>query len=173
MAPSRISHLHSRAACVGLSLLGFKADELHQLTWRQSDVESPEERCKHALPCAYSRLLERACSVCAGLSLLGFKPVSCLKPWHTWRQSNFVYPDERTMPGSTTAFIALHEAMLSQDRLALCAYVRSRATEPRLVSLIAAQEVRDEYGDQVGHCSAFCAGNVGGIPSDAVLLGDS
>lgn len=87
--------------------------------------------------------------VCAGLSLLGFKPASCLKPWHTWRQSNFVYPDERTMPGSTTAFIALHEAMLSQDRVALCTYVRSRNTEPRLVALMAAQEVKDEYGEQV------------------------
>ena len=85
----------------------------------------------------------------AGLSLLGFKPASCLKPWHTWRQSNFVYPDERTMPGSTTAFIALHEAMLTQDRVALCTYVRSRNTEPRLVALMAAQEVKDEYGEQV------------------------
>ena len=52
----------------------------------------------------------------AGLYLLGFKPRSCLRPWHTWRQSTFVYPDERAMPGSTTAFIALHEAMLQSDR---------------------------------------------------------
>ncbi|CAL5220319.1 g2309 [Coccomyxa viridis] len=84
-----------------------------------------------------------------GLSLLGFKPASCLKPWHTWRQSNFVYPDERTMPGSTTAFIALHEAMLSQERVAICTYVRSRNAEPRLVALMAAQEVKDEYGEQL------------------------
>lgn len=89
-----------------------------------------------------------------GLSLLGFKPASCLKPWHTWRQSNFVYPDERTMPGSVTAFIALHEAMLTQDRAALCTYVRSRNTEPRLVALAAAQEVKDEYGAQVSRTCA-------------------
>ena len=86
----------------------------------------------------------------AGLALLGFKPRACLKPWHTWRQSNFVYPDERSLPGSTTAFIALHDAMLSADRVALCTYVRSRNTEPRLVALAAAQELRDEYGDQAG-----------------------
>lgn len=86
----------------------------------------------------------------AGLALLGFKPRTCLKPWHTWRQSNFVYPDERSLPGSTTAFIALHDAMLGTDRVALCAYVRSRNTEPRLVALAAAQELRDEYGDQAG-----------------------
>ncbi len=96
----------------------------------------------------------RKISAYAGLSLLGFKPASCLKPWHTWRQSNFVYPDERTMPGSTTAFIALHEAMLTQDRVALCTYVRSRNAEPRLVALMAAQEVKDEYGEQV---SGACA----------------
>jgi ATP-dependent DNA helicase 2 subunit 1 len=52
----------------------------------------------------------------AGLYLLGFKARSCLRPWHTWRQSTFVYPDERAMPGSTTAFIALHQAMLEADR---------------------------------------------------------
>lgn len=51
-----------------------------------------------------------------GLYLLGFKARACLQPWHTWRQSTFVYPDERAMPGSTTAFIALHEAMLQTDR---------------------------------------------------------
>ena len=84
----------------------------------------------------------------AGLALLGFKPRACLKPWHTWRQSSFVYPDERSLPGSTTAFIALHDAMLHTDRVALCTYVRSRNTEPRLVALAAAQELRDEYGDQ-------------------------
>ncbi len=96
----------------------------------------------------------RKISAYAGLSLLGFKPASCLKPWHTWRQSNFVYPDERTMPGSTTAFIALHEAMLSQERVAICTYVRSRNAEPRLVALMAAQEVKDEYGEQVsGACT--------------------
>lgn len=55
----------------------------------------------------------------AGLYLLGFKPRSCLRPWHTWRQSTFMYPDERTMAGSTTAFIALHEAMLQSDRCVL------------------------------------------------------
>ena len=42
----------------------------------------------------------RPCSACAGLHLIGFKDVACLKPWHTWRQSTFVYPDERAMPGT-------------------------------------------------------------------------
>ena len=62
----------------------------------------------------------------AGLYLLGFKARSCLRSWHTWRQSTFVYPDEHSMPGSTTAFIALHEAMLQSDRclhLLACALV--------------------------------------------------
>lgn len=54
----------------------------------------------------------------AGLYLLGFKPRNCLRPWHTWRQSTFVYPDEQGLPGSTTAFIAVHQAMLDDDRCA-------------------------------------------------------
>ena len=31
----------------------------------------------------------------AGLYLLGFKPAALLRPWHTWRQSTFVYPGAR------------------------------------------------------------------------------
>ena len=59
------------------------------------------------------------------------------------------------MPGSTAAFIALHEALLHQDRVAVCTYVRSRNTEPRLVALMAAQEVKDEYGEQASLCGLF------------------
>ena len=36
----------------------------------------------------------------AGLHLLGFKDLALLKPWHTWRGSTFVYPDERAAPGA-------------------------------------------------------------------------
>ena len=47
-----------------------------------------------------------------------------------------------------------------QDRIAVCTYVRSRNTEPRLVALMAAQEIKDEYGEQVRelcrHASLLC-----------------
>ena len=50
-----------------------------------------------------------------GLVLLGFKPVSCLKDYHTISPSRFVYPDERSLRGSTAAFVALHAACLEDE----------------------------------------------------------
>ena len=34
--------------------------------------------------------------------------------------------------------------------MALCTYVRTRNAEPRLVALVAAQEEKDDYREQVG-----------------------
>ena len=52
----------------------------------------------------------------AGLRLLGFKPLGQLLDYHQLRSSTFMYPDEATRPGSTTAFIALHEALRRRGR---------------------------------------------------------
>ncbi len=40
--------------------------------------------------------------------MLGFKPIASLKPHHNLREPTMLYPDEKRMPGSTPAFIALH-----------------------------------------------------------------
>ena len=50
-----------------------------------------------------------------GLTLLGFKPVTCLRDYHTLSPSRFVYPDERALRGSTVAFVALHAACLADE----------------------------------------------------------
>eukprot|EP00775_Hariotina_reticulata_P004952 gene4952-5193_t len=47
-----------------------------------------------------------------GLTLLGFKPMSALANHHQLSPSRFVYPDERSLRGSTAAFAALHSACL-------------------------------------------------------------
>lgn len=49
--------------------------------------------------------------------MLGFKPLTSLKDYHQMREPTFIYPDEKRMPGSTSAFIALHgqvTALLTQ-----------------------------------------------------------
>ncbi len=51
----------------------------------------------------------------AGIHILGFKPVNQLKPYHNLREPTFIYPTDRSLQGSTTAFIALHDAMLQVD----------------------------------------------------------
>ncbi len=80
--------------------------------------------------CLDSNVQRNVNYLCAGLYLLGFKARSCLRSWHTWRQSTFVYPDEHSMPGSTTAFIALHEAMLQADR---CPHLLACALNNRII----------------------------------------
>ena len=53
------------------------------------------------------------------------------------------------MPGSATAFIALHTRLLERGMFALCSFVRSRVAEPRLVALLPQLEEKDEAGSQV------------------------
>ncbi|KAK9845331.1 hypothetical protein WJX81_003616 [Elliptochloris bilobata] len=84
-----------------------------------------------------------------GLKLLGFKPASCLRPWHRARQSTFVYPNERALAGSTVLFIALWARMHARKVVAVCSYARSRSASPRLVALVPAQEATDLDGNQV------------------------
>ncbi|GIL64329.1 hypothetical protein Vafri_18305 [Volvox africanus] len=83
-----------------------------------------------------------------GLMLLGFKPLSCLLPYHQMQPSIFLRPDERSASGSTTAFISLWRAMLAEGRFALCRYRKAANTSPRLVALIPQDEGIDPYGIQ-------------------------
>ena len=72
-----------------------------------------------------------------------------LKHYHQLRSPTFLYPDERSMPGSTKAFIAFHAAVLAKDRMAVCSFVRTKAAEPRLVALLPQVEEVDDLGVQV------------------------
>lgn len=94
----------------------------------------------------------------AGLRLLGFKPCSLLKHYHQLRSPTFLYPDERSMAGSTQTFIAFHAAMLAKDKMAICSFVRTQASEPRLVALIPQVEEVDDFGVQVAPSSAGLEG---------------
>lgn len=88
------------------------------------------------------------------MQLLGFKPLSCLEDWHQLRTSTFLYPAERARPGSTAAFIALHEALRRRECFALCALTRTRAAETRLVACLPQEEQVDASGKQVRLCCA-------------------
>ena len=81
--------------------------------------------------------------------MLGFKPLTALEAYHQLRPPAFVYPHERALPGSASAFIALHSRLLARKMLALCSLVRSRVAEPRLVALLPQEEVVGDDGGQV------------------------
>lgn len=95
-----------------------------------------------------------------GLRLLGFKPCSLLKHYHQLRSPTFLYPDERSMAGSTQTFIAFHAAMLAKEKMAVCSFVRTQASEPRLVAVIPQVEEVDDFGVQVAPSSGMVGGCV-------------
>lgn len=84
-----------------------------------------------------------------GIHILGFQSVASLKDYHQLRPSLFVYPDEHSLKISTTIFIALHDAMLQSECLAICRYIKTPNTQPRMAALLPQQEIQDQDGLQV------------------------
>lgn len=52
-----------------------------------------------------------------GITLLGFKARASLKDHHNLKHAQFVFPDDRTIKGSTTTFLALLHCCLVQDKV--------------------------------------------------------
>ncbi|KGL84030.1 X-ray repair cross-complementing protein 5, partial [Tinamus guttatus] len=84
-----------------------------------------------------------------GLVLIGFKPLSMLKQHHFIRPSQFIYPEETLVRGSTTLFNALLVKCLEKEVFALCRYIPRRNTPPRFVALVPQEEELDEQNVQV------------------------
>ena len=97
---------------------------------------------------------------------MGFKPLEFLRDYHNLKEPTFVYPTDKELKGSTTAFIALHQAMLTEpQRFAVASMVSGRAGAPQLVALLAQQEECDDTGEQVRHPNEKVLGNVQGLRS--------
>ncbi|KFQ34229.1 X-ray repair cross-complementing protein 5, partial [Merops nubicus] len=84
-----------------------------------------------------------------GLFLIGFKPLSMLKQHHHIRPSQFIYPEESVVSGSTRLFNALLMKCLEKEVMALCRYTPRRNTPPRFVALLPQEEELDEQKVQV------------------------
>ncbi|XP_078388137.1 X-ray repair cross-complementing protein 6 [Cetorhinus maximus] len=78
-----------------------------------------------------------------GLVLIGFKPLSLLKKHHYVRPSQFIYPEETLIAGSTTLFSALLTKCLEKEVYAVCRYTPRRNTPPRFVALVPQEEELD------------------------------
>ncbi|XP_051493004.1 X-ray repair cross-complementing protein 6 [Apus apus] len=79
-----------------------------------------------------------------GLFLIGFKPLSMLKRHHHIKPSQFIYPEESVVSGSTTLFNALLIKCLEKEVVALCRYTARRNTPPRFVALVPQEEEVDD-----------------------------
>ncbi|XP_054657232.1 X-ray repair cross-complementing protein 6 [Grus americana] len=84
-----------------------------------------------------------------GLFLIGFKPLSMLKQHHHIRPSQFIYPEESLVSGSTTLFNALLTKCLEREVMALCRYTARRNIPPRFVALVPQEEEVDEQKVQI------------------------
>lgn len=67
------------------------------------------------------------------------------------RNATFVYPDDRSLVGSCRLFVAFHSRMVKLERMAICAFTRTRSSKPVLVALLPQLEAKDDYGSQVRH----------------------
>ncbi|CAF1474979.1 unnamed protein product, partial [Didymodactylos carnosus] len=78
-----------------------------------------------------------------GFRLLGFKEMSCLKPFHYVKPGHFIYPDEKYVEGSSCLFNALLKKCLEKQMFILCQFTARRNTPPRIVALIPQKEEFD------------------------------
>ncbi|NWY43154.1 XRCC6 protein, partial [Sylvia atricapilla] len=84
-----------------------------------------------------------------GLFLIGFKPLSMLKHHHHIRPSQFIYPEESLVRGSTVLFNALLMKCLERETMMLCRYTPRWNVPPRFVALVPQEEELDEQKVQI------------------------
>ncbi|EGG22548.1 ATP-dependent DNA helicase [Cavenderia fasciculata] len=76
-----------------------------------------------------------------GMVLMGFKPANTIKRQQTIKHMSFLFPDEKTVKGSTVTLNALIDKMIELDRVAICKFLPRAGTLPRMVALIAQEEI--------------------------------
>ncbi|VIO91064.1 ATP-dependent DNA helicase II, 70 kDa subunit, putative [Brugia malayi] len=79
-----------------------------------------------------------------GMVLLGFKPLSCLKITHHVRSSQFVYPLEKDILGSTRMYRTLYEVCMNQRKMIICRYTQKTNVPPKLVALVPQASVAED-----------------------------
>ncbi|XP_060576657.1 X-ray repair cross-complementing protein 6-like [Ruditapes philippinarum] len=85
----------------------------------------------------------------SGLYLMGFKPRSSLKIYFKVKPASFIYPDEKTIIGSTTLFTALLKKCVDRDVVPICKYIPGKNYPPRFVALLPQEEECDEHKVQL------------------------
>jgi ATP-dependent DNA helicase 2 subunit 1 len=68
--------------------------------------------------------------------LLGFKPISALKPYHQITHSYFLFPDESRIEGSVALFSALLLQMHRKRQIAICTMQARLIGVPKLIALL-------------------------------------
>lgn len=80
-----------------------------------------------------------------GMTLLGFKPKSCLKDALYNKTANFMYPDDFHIEGSKRLFRALWQKCLEKEKIAICLFMSKRKSMPRYVALMPVDKNVDRF----------------------------
>ena len=83
------------------------------------------------------------------MKLLGFKPLNTLKPYMFVKPGHFLYPDEKSIEGSTTLFSTLLTKCLEKKKFMLCEIIARANTSPRLAAMCPQEEELDENRLQI------------------------
>eukprot|EP01028_Stygiella_incarcerata_P000775 TRINITY_DN1120_c0_g3_i1.p1 TRINITY_DN1120_c0_g3~~TRINITY_DN1120_c0_g3_i1.p1 ORF type:complete len:741 (-),score=205.22 TRINITY_DN1120_c0_g3_i1:1357-3492(-) len=117
----------------GTQYVPVHSERFAQCCSEEIDVKDPKENVARVVAYgggenrAVFRLKEwdeiRKLPVDNGILVFGFLPRSCLRSDHNIRTSLFIYPNERKVRGSISAFQALMEVMQRRNLMALCRVV--------------------------------------------------
>jgi ATP-dependent DNA helicase 2 subunit 1 len=78
-----------------------------------------------------------------GITLLGFKPRHLIKPYHNFRTSYFLYPDEEHVSGSSQFFDALINELTETEMVGIVKVMSRQSQELRFAALLPQQEHYD------------------------------
>ncbi|XP_042217520.1 X-ray repair cross-complementing protein 6-like [Homarus americanus] len=84
-----------------------------------------------------------------GIHLLGFKPISRLKPYYHVRSAQFIYPDETLVQGSTKMFAALLERCLARKVTPIVRFIPHKGATVSWAALVPQAEKLDDKNCQV------------------------
>ncbi|MCJ1228034.1 ATP-dependent DNA helicase II subunit 1 [Toensbergia leucococca] len=84
-----------------------------------------------------------------GIRIIGFKPMSMLPIWASFRPSTFIYPSEDDYVGSTRVFSALQQKLLKDQKMGLAWFVARKNASPVIAAIVPGAEKLDDAGAQV------------------------
>jgi ATP-dependent DNA helicase 2 subunit 1 len=82
------------------------------------------------------------------LRIIGYKPQSMLPVWANTKPSTFIYPTEEEYVGSTRVFSALHQKLLTSNKMALAWFIPRKNASPTLAAILPGAESRTAEGEQ-------------------------
>ncbi|KAL8964840.1 MAG: hypothetical protein Q9183_004184, partial [Haloplaca sp. 2 TL-2023] len=74
------------------------------------------------------------------IRIIGFKPMSMLPVWANLRPATFIYPSEEDYIGSTRVFAALHQKLLSAQKIGIVWFIARKNAAPVLAALYPGDE---------------------------------